>query len=76
MILYITGVTIRESKVLLIKPPINTSANGEIYGLAFRANGIKLPIAVKEVSTTGKTSTPRLFRLPLLSPFLRLGTGW
>lgn len=52
--LYITGVTILESIVELVSPPISTIANGEISGFGFKASGISPQIAVIEVSTTGK----------------------
>jgi hypothetical protein len=52
--LYITGVTIRESIVELIKPPIRTIAKGAICGLGFMAIGISPHIAVRDVNTTGR----------------------
>src|SRR6478736_9886060 len=51
--LYITGVTNRESNVELINPPMITQANGEYNGLFSMANGVKPPIAVREVNTIG-----------------------
>ena len=48
------GVTMRDNKVELIKPPINTIANGEINGFEESAMGISPPMAVREVSTTGR----------------------
>jgi hypothetical protein len=62
MILYITGVTIRDKIVELIKPPINTNANGDIKGFGLEAIGINPPIAVKEVRITGR----KRFHLPAL----------
>ena len=52
--LYITGVTILESRVELISPPMSTIARGEMSGLVLKATGIKPPIAVIVVSTMGK----------------------
>jgi hypothetical protein len=40
MSLYITGVTIRDSSVELINPPISTIASGAINGLVDSAIGI------------------------------------
>ena len=42
-----TGVTILESNVEEINPPINTRANGDINGSLLRAIGVTPPIAVK-----------------------------
>jgi hypothetical protein len=52
--LYSTGVTILESSVELIKPPISTIARGEISGLVLKAIGISPPIAVIVVNTMGR----------------------
>jgi len=52
--LYITGVTIRDSIVELMSPPIKTMANGAINGLGFNAIGSRPQIAVMDVNTTGR----------------------
>ena len=52
--LYITGVTMRDKIVELIKPPMSTKASGEMSGLVLNAMGSKPPIAVSEVNTTGR----------------------
>lgn len=71
--LYITGVTILDSIVELINPPINTIANGAINGLGFQARGINPQIAVMDVSTTGKkrVSPALLIASSMLCPSAR-----
>jgi len=72
-----TGVTIRERRVEPISPPISTNANGDICGLGFNAKGIKPPIAVSDVSTTGKNLISPACSIALLNstPFFALA-GW
>ena len=71
--LYITGVTILESMVELISPPINTIANGAINGFGFNAIGSKPKMAVIEVNTTGRkrVSPAKLMASSMLCPSIR-----
>ena len=49
-----TGVTILDSSVEEIRPPMSTRDNGEISGLLLKAIGVNPPIAVKLVRMIGK----------------------
>src|SRR5204862_8099319 len=61
--LYTTGVTIRDKIVELIKPPIRTSASGEMSGFEFNAMGSIPQMAVIEVRTTGRNRISPAFSM-------------
>ena len=58
-----TGVTILESRVELISPPIMTIASGDISGFVDIAMGIRPPIAVREVRIMGRNLISEALRI-------------
>ena len=61
--------TILESTVELIRPPIKTIARGDVNGLVDPAIGINPPIAVRVANTIGKNLISPASRMAASSDF-------